>query len=49
MPLISVLLNDSGNEEEEEFHLLLMGSYFNIKSLPEHSCELCSQIAYQDL
>lgn len=37
MPLIIVQLNDSGKEEEEEFHLLLMGSYFNIKSLPERS------------
>lgn len=49
VPLITVQLNDRGNEEEEEFHLLLMGSYFNIKSLPEHCCELGSQIAYQHL
>lgn len=49
VPLITLQLNGSGNEEEEEFYLLLMGSYFNIKSLPEHSCELCSQTAYQHL
>lgn len=44
VPLITLQLNGSGNEEEEEFYLLLMGSYFNIKSLPEHSCELRSQM-----
>lgn len=47
VPLIIVLLNESG--EEEEFNLLLMCSCFKIKSLPLHFVELCSQIAYQDI
>jgi len=47
--LIIALLNESRKEEEEEFDLLLMCSYFEIKSLPLHFCELCSQTGYQDL